>query len=132
MSSIRKEEIVSSTWIRLVEYHEVLDSTNRLAVELRDHLLPESPALVITDLQTAGRGRGSNNWWSAEGALSLTVVLNADVHGPVPEHRPLVALARWNIASALPNRSGCEATSAPSSPSNHSAPSGPALLSVTT
>ena len=109
MSSIRKEEIVRSTWIRLVEYHEVLDSTNRLAVELRDHLLPESPALVITDLQTAGRGRGSNNWWSAEGALALTVVLNANVHGPVPEHRPLVALAsglavRRALQESVPGR----------------------------
>lgn len=60
--------------VRRIEHHESLDSTNRFAIELLDSQ-PELPALVVADEQTAGRGRGGNNWWSPSGALLFSVVL---------------------------------------------------------
>lgn len=33
------------------------------------------PALVLCDRQTRGRGRGSNRWWAAEGALTFSLLL---------------------------------------------------------
>jgi len=93
MKQYQPEAILNESFIQHVEYHPTLESTNLLAVELRDELSARSPAVVLTDEQTAGRGRGANAWWSAAGAMTFSVVLNADQHGPPPECRPLVALA---------------------------------------
>ena len=107
MSFFELERITAGTFIEYVEYHDTLKSTNTLAVTLRDALHKRCPALVLADQQTAGRGRGSHSWWSAPGALTCSVVLDADQHGPVPESRPLVALAaglavRELVASLVP------------------------------
>ncbi len=93
MPFYQPEQIVAETCIEYVEYHPSLESTNSLAVELRDELRVRSPALVLTDEQTRGRGRGDNVWWSTAGALTCSVVLDADRHGPPPESRALTALA---------------------------------------
>lgn len=85
--------ITSESSIRHVEYHEELESTNTMAIELLGPLLDHSPALVLTEKQTAGRGRTGNSWWSSAGALTFTVVIDA---GELPldaSRRPLVALA---------------------------------------
>lgn len=93
MSQYQSETILKDSFIRHVEYHPTLESTNLLAVELKEELAACAPALVLTDEQTAGRGRGANAWWSAAGAMTFSVVLDADQQGPSPELRPLVALA---------------------------------------
>lgn len=93
MAFFQPERICEHTFIDFVEYHAELDSTNSLAVNLRNELHRRCPALVLADLQTAGRGRGQRTWWSTAGALTCSVVLDADQHGPEPESRPLVALA---------------------------------------
>ncbi len=101
MSFFELERITAHTFIECVEYHATLESTNTLAVTLRNVLHKRCPALVLTDQQTAGRGRGSHSWWSAPGALTCSVVLDADQHGPVPESRSLVALAAGLAVRAL-------------------------------
>ncbi len=64
-----------STVIRHFEHHAEIGSTNDRAAELaRDPTVP-LPALVVTDKQTAGRGRGANRWWSADGALTFSLVV---------------------------------------------------------
>ncbi len=93
MSDTDLEKITGDSFIEFVEYHPVLESTNALAIELRDDLIRRAPALVLTDEQTAGKGRGANIWWSAGGALTFSVVLDAERDGPSPEKRSLVALA---------------------------------------
>jgi BirA family biotin operon repressor/biotin-[acetyl-CoA-carboxylase] ligase len=93
MTFFDPERIRAHTFIECVEYHAQLESTNTLAVDLRSELHRCSPALVLADQQTAGRGRGGRTWWSMAGALTCSVVLDADQHGPAPESRPLVALA---------------------------------------
>ncbi|MCA9047558.1 MAG: biotin--[acetyl-CoA-carboxylase] ligase, partial [Planctomycetaceae bacterium] len=60
-------------------------------------LLPQltdlRPALVLTEQQTAGRGRGSHVWWAASGALTFTLVIDAEILD-IPEHRlPLASLS---------------------------------------
>ena len=60
-----------------------------------------APAVVLTGTQTAGRGRGSNTWWSKRGSLTVTLVLAADDHVE-PHQLPLVAgLAVRNAAAEL-------------------------------
>lgn len=109
MSFYQPDRILADTFIDYVEYHPTLNSTNTLAMELRDELRVRSPALVLTDEQTGGRGRGNHVWWSTGGALTCSVVLDAEQHGPPPESRPLAALAtglavRSLIAELVPDQ----------------------------
>jgi BirA family biotin operon repressor/biotin-[acetyl-CoA-carboxylase] ligase len=87
------QQIVRQTSIQHVEYHDVLDSTSLLAAELINDLAGVAPAVVVAAEQTAGRGRGSNAWWASRGALTFTVVLNADRLPVKAESRSLVSLA---------------------------------------
>jgi len=74
MSDIDAAAILSTTRVRTVEHHAVIESTNRRAMErLQDE--PQLPLLVVADEQTAGRGRGSNAWWSPPGCLMFSLVL---------------------------------------------------------
>lgn len=64
-----------------------LGSTNEYA---RERELPDGDGLVLALTQTAGRGRGSNRWWSTEGSLTATFVFRA-VDGMSPQEVPLRA-----------------------------------------
>lgn len=74
------------------EWHEELDSTNSRAHELAR--LPDTPAtvLIVADRQTAGRGRGANTWWSAEGSLTFSLLIDASEEQLPSVHWPLVSL----------------------------------------
>lgn len=112
MSGFDSARIVKETSVNHVEYHETLDSTNKLAVEILPELIPLTPALVLTASQTAGRGRGSHHWWATSGALTFSLVLNAADLGLPAERLPLVSLAtglavREVLASLVPTRKVC-------------------------
>ena len=62
------------TWVRHLDYFESVVSTNTVALELARQPDVACPALVLSEKQTAGRGRGSNRWWSAEGALTFSLL----------------------------------------------------------
>ena len=65
-------------YIRHIDKHDSLPSTNDRAKELlRSDSPPPLPCLVTTKQQTAGRGRGSNSWWSGSGGLTFSLVLEA-------------------------------------------------------
>jgi BirA family biotin operon repressor/biotin-[acetyl-CoA-carboxylase] ligase len=49
-----------------------------------------APAIVLAARQTAGRGRGTNTWFSAPGSLTVTFVLPTSETLP-PHHVPLAA-----------------------------------------
>jgi BirA family transcriptional regulator, biotin operon repressor / biotin---[acetyl-CoA-carboxylase] ligase len=51
------------------------------------------PFAVYARRQTSGRGRGANVWWSGEGSLSFTLVLDPARHGLRPAHEARLALA---------------------------------------
>ncbi len=92
MSSFDTGRITRETYVRHVEYHETLDSTNKLATELLESLTPLCPALVLTANQTAGQGRGTNQWWAMSGALTFTLVLDVDDLRLSAEQLPLIPL----------------------------------------
>jgi len=85
--------IKRATFVRHVEYHRVLPSTNTRAIELAATAETPIPALVLTESQTAGRGRGENTWWSAPGALTFSLVLDLRATEVRPESWPRFALA---------------------------------------
>lgn len=78
-----------------VEWHETLPSTNDYALQRSGLEALKTPLLILAEQQTAGRGRGSNRWWSQDGALTFTLVIEPGVAGAAPlrtEHWPRVAL----------------------------------------
>ncbi len=68
--------IKQESFVRQVLFHPVLPSTNDFALDLAAQQELATPVLVLTETQTAGRGRGSNRWWSQEGALTFSLVLD--------------------------------------------------------
>lgn len=85
-------ELQANTFVRDVEHHAEIPSTNSRAIELAGEDRP-TPLLVLAKMQTAGRGRGDNRWWSAEGALTFSLLLDAaQLHLPA-DRWPRVSLA---------------------------------------
>ncbi len=82
-----------------------LRSTNDHAAQLRKSGQLFAPAIVLTGHQIAGRGRGSNTWWSGAGSLTVTFVLPIEEH-LAAHHVPLIAgLA---VRTTVAGLAGCD------------------------
>jgi BirA family biotin operon repressor/biotin-[acetyl-CoA-carboxylase] ligase len=88
-----------------LHYFTRLRSTNDHAAALRKHRRLFAPSIVLTSHQVAGRGRGSNTWWSGKGSLTVTFVLPVHEHRP-PHHVPLIAGVA--LRNSLATHSGIE------------------------
>jgi len=75
-----------------IDYHESLGSTSDQALALATEGNIALPHLILAQRQTAGRGRGTNRWWTAEGALTFSLVVAAPPERLPPERWPQVAL----------------------------------------
>ncbi|HTW94738.1 MAG TPA: biotin--[acetyl-CoA-carboxylase] ligase [Tepidisphaeraceae bacterium] len=73
-----------------LHWYPRLRSTNDHAAVLRRRGRIFAPCVVLTGKQTAGRGRGSNSWWSGSGNLTVTFVLAQEDYLP-PHEIPLIA-----------------------------------------
>ena len=83
----------ADTFLRGAEHHAEINSTNDRALELCPDAELPVPYLVLADQQTSGRGRGANRWWSSDGALLFSVIVDA-AEFVLPESRwPQVSLA---------------------------------------
>lgn len=69
------DEVRSTPGLAGVEYHEQIPSTNTRALELAADPSLEVPYLVLAKSQTAGRGRGGNLWWSEQGAVTFSLIV---------------------------------------------------------
>ncbi len=63
-------------WLKHLEWHEQLGSTQDHARELVQAGTLPVPFLIGADLQTAGRGRGKHRWWTGAGALAMSLVVD--------------------------------------------------------
>jgi len=90
-AAVNVDELLSGTFVRRVELHDVLGSTNDHAKQCARQPDCETPLLVVARRQTAGRGRGTHRWWSAEGGLTFSLLLGPD--RLPPRRTPLVSLA---------------------------------------
>jgi BirA family biotin operon repressor/biotin-[acetyl-CoA-carboxylase] ligase len=87
------ELLTRSTFLREVCVFPRLASTNTHALEqLASNRTLACPSLIYAEEQTAGRGRGSNRWWSNRGGLTFSLVLEIARSGLSPEQSPLVSL----------------------------------------
>jgi BirA family transcriptional regulator, biotin operon repressor / biotin---[acetyl-CoA-carboxylase] ligase len=87
------DRILRETFVARVEYHPSVGSTNDRAAECAAQRDGELPLLVVADQQTAGRGRGTNHWWTGPGALAFSLLVDAPTVGADYGPAPLVALA---------------------------------------
>lgn len=84
-----------------LHYFPRLRSTNDHAAELRRNGKLFAPAMVLTSKQVAGRGRGTNAWWSDAGSVTVTFAFPVEEHLS-PHQVPLAAgLAVRDAAAAL-------------------------------
>jgi BirA family biotin operon repressor/biotin-[acetyl-CoA-carboxylase] ligase len=83
--------IASESGIASLEYQPEVESTSDWALRLVADDSRPFPLLVLTGRQTSGRGRGSNRWFSSDGALTFSLVV--DGRTCPPEHWSLLALA---------------------------------------
>jgi len=72
-----------------LHWFPTVGSTNTHAALLRRRGTLYAPAVVLTGRQTAGRGRGSNLWWSPRGCLTTTFVWPIESQLQ-PQHLPLI------------------------------------------
>ena len=90
------DRIGRETFVRQIEVHKSLASTNDRGLAVAERSDVRLPMLIVTERQTAGRGRQSHRWWSAPGALTFSVVMNIGV----PPERPYVQ-ARLSLGCGL-------------------------------
>ncbi len=95
------EHLLKSTFVEQVEFHRAIDSTNDRALELAHQGSVAAPLLVLAERQTGGRGRGTNQWWSAPGALTFSLLIKPDASRLPPR--------RWPQASLTVGLAVCEA-----------------------
>ncbi len=68
--------LLSESCLRHVEWLDHVDSTNDRAIAVARTPSLELPILIGADRQHAGRGRGANRWWSADGALMFSMIVD--------------------------------------------------------
>jgi BirA family biotin operon repressor/biotin-[acetyl-CoA-carboxylase] ligase len=59
-----------------VEWFDEVPSTSDYAKEVAASDAQAPPLLVVAGRQTAGRGRGANQWWSSDGALLWSLLID--------------------------------------------------------
>jgi BirA family biotin operon repressor/biotin-[acetyl-CoA-carboxylase] ligase len=87
------ERLLAETFIAHAEHHPVLDSTQLRARALAESAAVASPALVVADRQTAGRGRGTNRWWTGQRSLAFSLLVDPRQFGFPPRVVPRLSLA---------------------------------------
>ncbi len=85
-------QLRQETFVRQVEFHRSLDSTNDRALQLATEGSRDLPLLVLAESQTAGRGRGINRWWAAGGALTFSLLIEAKATQLPSTRWPLLSL----------------------------------------
>jgi BirA family biotin operon repressor/biotin-[acetyl-CoA-carboxylase] ligase len=84
--------LVRETFVAQVQHYATLGSTNDRARQCAAEGVASLPLLIVADEQTAGRGRGTNRWWTGRGSLACSLLLDSDDPGIDLCRSPLVAL----------------------------------------
>jgi len=82
------------------EFHNEIESTNSRGLQLASWPELVTPTVILAEKQTAGRGRGANQWWSAAGSLTFSIAF---------DNRDLgIGIAQWPKLSLLAGVSVCQ------------------------
>ena len=92
-NDFQPNQLVDQSFLQQVELRTEIESTNDLALTLATDPGIMTPSLVLAQRQTAGRGRGSNPWWAAAGALTFSLVLEEPSVPSLQRDWPRISLA---------------------------------------
>jgi len=85
--------LVKDTFLRDVRHFDETDSTNTQSLRLiASGTAIETPLLIYAEAQTAGRGRGANQWWSQAGSLTCSIIVDIHELGIAPQQQPQLSL----------------------------------------
>lgn len=73
--------LLAKSCLRHAEWLGQTDSTNDRAIERSKDPSFETPYLIGADQQYAGRGRGTNQWWGADGSLMFSIAIDMSSFG---------------------------------------------------
>ncbi len=90
---VEVERLLASGLVASVQYFDTLGSTQDRAHELARGATPPLPLLVVAEEQTAGRGRGQNQWWTGRGSLAFSLLIDPAAWGLSAEASPQRSLA---------------------------------------
>lgn len=101
--------VMRETTVARAEHHPSVASTNDRAAECAARGVKDLPLVVVADEQTAGRGRGSNRWWTGQGGLAFSMLVDPSTVAADAGRSPLVSLASAvavveAVAPHLPDR----------------------------
>src|SRR5258707_11431226 len=93
-----RRRLAENSSLARVEWRETLTSTQDLAHQMaRAEDRGPLPLLVVAEEQTAGRGRGTNRWWTGRGSLAFSLVFDpadwALSRQPLPERSLVIGVA---------------------------------------
>jgi BirA family transcriptional regulator, biotin operon repressor / biotin---[acetyl-CoA-carboxylase] ligase len=94
-------KLQSSGLVRSIEHHGEIGSTNDRALEAAADLQAELPLLILANRQSAGRGRGANRWWAADGSITFSLAIETTAAN-LPTHQ-------WPQLSLTTGLAICEA-----------------------
>ncbi len=90
LSRFDLHRIRAETFVRELDFHWEIDSTNTHALQQAESGEPQLPLLVLAERQTQGRGRGVNRWWSSDGSLTFSLMM--PLESLPPERIPCLSL----------------------------------------
>ena len=86
-------QLRADTFLKGATWYAETDSTNSQSLQLLSaNTSVPTPHLVFAENQYAGRGRGSNTWWSGPGSLTFSVIVDFSQLGLKNVDRPLLPL----------------------------------------
>lgn len=87
-----RDRILADSFVAQVEYFHETTSTSDVALRMAADGSLRTPALILADRQTAGRGRVANRWWADAGALTFSLVYDPAANDIRPERWPQLSL----------------------------------------
>ena len=93
MAQFDLPKVRTSPHVAALEHHEQIGSTSDRALQLARQDRLALPMLILTDQQTGGRGRGSNQWWAAAGSLTFSLLIDSPQLGIVSQKWPVLSLS---------------------------------------
>jgi BirA family biotin operon repressor/biotin-[acetyl-CoA-carboxylase] ligase len=88
---VNLRRILENSFVADAERHASIASTNDRAIAAAGEPGVRLPLLVLADAQTAGRGRGSNRWWTGQGSLAFSLLLGSGAASRPPVLTSLAA-----------------------------------------
>ena len=102
-----KSKLNTLSWAREIYYYDEVDSTNNVAKKLAEDGAPHG-TLVITEMQTAGKGRRGRNWSSPKGSgIWMTFILRPQI-GP-DRASMLTLVSAMAVQKAIEKETGLKA-----------------------